>query len=127
MQIMLVYCVGHLDPVDSLVVTEQNHIISLTWEPPFTLDIPEDPDIEGYCVDVFNSDSNILIHTECGLNTSLFSYTTDDSACYNYLFTVKPVNVVGNGTSNNISYFGAETSKLKTFKLLASEFPTCML
>ena len=95
------------------MVTEQNDIITLTWLPPFTLDIPsEDDDIRGYCVDVFNSTSNMLIYSECGISATLFQYPKpNDTVCHNYTFTVTPVNVVGNGTSNTIIY-GVETSKL---------------
>ena len=103
---------GHLDPVDSMNITERNNIITLTWEPPFTLDIPsEDPDIRGYCVDIFNSTSNMLIYSECGIITTLFQFTPKDTVCHNYTFTIIPVNVVGNGTNNTVLYYGVDSSK----------------
>ena len=64
-------------------------------------------------MDIFNSTSNMLIYSKCGLTKTLFQYPTpDDSICHSYKFTVTPVNVVGNGTSSTVSYFGTETSKL---------------
>ena len=107
----LIILLGLLVAVGSLTMTVQNSIISLTWRAPFTLNIlSENPDIEGYCVDVFNSSSYTLVHSECGINDTLFNYPTpDDSVCHIYMFTVTPVNVVGNGTKNTISYFGVES------------------
>ena len=104
---------GLLTAVGSLELTVQDSIISLTWLPPFTLDITsEDHDIRGYCVDVFNSTSKLLIYSESGISATLFQYPTPaDSVCHNYMFTVTPVNVVGDGTSSIISYSEVETSK----------------
>ena len=102
---------GLLSAVGSFAMTVQDSTISLTWTAPSTLDIPsENPDIRGYCVDIFNSSSYTLVHSECGINDTLFNYPTpDDGVCHIYMFTVTPVNVVGNGTKNTISYFGVES------------------
>ena len=48
-----IYYVDRLSAVGSLSITASDSTLSLTWEPPFSLDITNiDPDITGYCVDV---------------------------------------------------------------------------
>ena len=84
------------------MMTVQDSTISLTWTAPFTLDIPGDPDIT-YCVGVVNSTSSSILHSQCGITETGFSFSIPpDSACHNYTFTftITPVNVVGNGTSS---------------------------
>ena len=79
--------------------------ISLTWSPPFTLNISMvDPDIDGYCVD-FTLQS-IPTYSVCGINRTEFSYTIspDSGGCADFRFTITPVNIVGNGTSRTITY-----------------------
>ena len=85
-------------------------IISLTWEPPFTLDITEiDPDITGYCVDVTSS---MISHLEC-VNKTEFSYPVPpDAGCNTYSFTITPINIVGHGESSTVSVVGTQTSNL---------------
>ena len=79
---------------------------------PFTLDLPNmDPDIT-YCVDVVNSTSSATLHSQCGITETEFIYSNIPFACYLVLlFTVTPVNVVGNGTNQTVSY-EVDNSKL---------------
>ncbi len=100
----MLHIVGVLPAVVYLNATPfpMNFIISLTWTPPFSLDIPGvDPDITGYCVDVVNSTSSLLIHSQCGITDTQYNYTVSprSTPCDTYTFTVTPVNIVGNGTS----------------------------
>ena len=77
-----------------------NSTFFLTWEPPFTLDIPGvDPDITGYCVEVLNLFPHTeVIYSECGFNVTEFSYPIPpDAGCNIYVFSVTPVNIVGMG------------------------------
>ena len=95
--------------MQSLNSTANLTIISLTWEPPFTLDITgEDPDITGYCVDVTTS---MTLNSEC-VNETEFSYPVPpDAGCHVYSFTITPINIVGHGESNTIvSFVGSQTS-----------------
>ena len=96
---------GHLSAVGSLN-------ISITWEPPFTLDITgEDPDITGYCVDVINSTSSVTLHSQCGITETTFTFPIPtDTNCHAYNFSVTPVNIVGNGTEDTTSYIGVQAS-----------------
>ncbi len=99
---------GLLPAVGSLTATPipLDSIISLTWTPPFSLDISNvDPDITGYCVGVVNSTSSLMIHSQCGITDTQYNYTVspNDIVCDTYTFTVSPVNVVGNGTSSSVT------------------------
>ncbi len=81
-------------------------IISLTWTPPFSLDISDvDPDITSYCVGVVNSTYSLVIDSQCGITDTQYNYTVspNDTVCDTYTFTVTPVNIVGNGTSASVT------------------------
>ena len=97
--------IGLLSAVGSLTITVQDSAISLTWTAPFTLDIQGvDPDIT-YCVCLVNSTSLSTLHSECEITEVEYEYPIPpDSACHMYMFTVTPVNVVGNGTSSTLTY-----------------------
>ncbi len=104
----MLYNVGLLPAVGSLAATPipLDSIISLTWTPPFSLDIPRvDPDITGYCVGVVNSTSSLMIHSLCGITDTQYNYTVSPNGivCDTYTFTVTPVNIVGNGTSAGVT------------------------
>ena len=103
------FLLGHPSAIDSLNITASNSTLSLTWEPPFTLDITGvDPDIT-YCVDVINSTSSVTVHLECDITMTEFSYPLpQDAVCHSYVFTVSPNNVVGRGVSSSESYIGTE-------------------
>jgi hypothetical protein len=108
-------CAGPLPAVGSLEATFASNFISLTWIPPFTLDITDvEPDISGYCIDVINSTTSSTLYSLCGINETIFSYPTPaDSWCI--VYTVYPASVVGNGT------------KATTTKYLTSEDKTIFL
>jgi hypothetical protein len=96
--------VGVLSAVSSLNLTVEQctSVITLTWTPPFTLDITQvEPDISGYCVDIINSTSSLVLFSQCGINVTVFSHYKPPE---NAVFVVTPVNIVGNGTQQNISY-----------------------
>ena len=92
---------GLLPAVGSLELTILNSSYSLEWIPPFSLDITSvDPDIEGYCVDITLPTSSSTPLSQCGITDTHFSYPiAPDSGCHDYIFTIIPVNVLGNGTS----------------------------
>ncbi len=104
----MLHIVGLLPAVGSLTATPilLDSIISLTWTPPFSLNITGvDPDITGYCVGVVNSTSSLLIDSQCGITDTQYNYTVspNDIVCDTYTFTVTPVNIVGNGTSASVT------------------------
>ena len=98
----------------SISAVENSDAVTLTWTPPFTLDITDiNPDIAGYCVDVVSSTSSATLHSECGINVTEFTYLRrPGSACTVYIFAVIPVNVVGNGTARAIMYHETANSKI---------------
>ncbi len=100
--------IGLLPSVGSLTATPipLDSIISLTWTPPFSLNIRHvDPDITGYCVGVVNPTSSLVIHSQCGITDTQYNYTVspNDIVCDTYTFTVTPVNIVGNGETANVT------------------------
>ena len=101
----------------SLGITTSVSTLSLTWEPPFTLDITGvDPDITGYCVDVINSTSSVKLYSQCGINETEFRYPIPpNTGCTVYHFTITSVNIVGRGEGSTISYVESQTSMLYTY------------
>ena len=106
---------GLLSAAGSLNITASDSTLSLTWEPPFTLDVTNvDPDITGYCVDVINSTSSVTLQSECGINTTMYTYPLPDGSihCTVVSFNTVPHNIVGPGESAAKLYIGALSSRL---------------
>ena len=99
------FLIGLLSSVESLSLTVGNSTLLLTWTAPFSLDIEDaDPDIE-YCVDV--ATPTFSLTRMCRIRVTEFSYPLPPGrVCDNIMFTVTPVNVVGNGKQANISISG---------------------
>ena len=118
--------IGLLSAVNTVTITtsDSGSTLSLTWEPPFTLDIDGvDPDITGYCVDVVDSTSSVtlVLLSLCGINETEFSYTLpQDAVCHGYIFTTTPVNVAGRGVSSSVSYIGTEAGIHMQFAITAT-------
>lgn len=105
--VSIIIVVGLLSAVGSLSVNvNEDFTVLLTWTAPFTLDIEAiSRDIAYYCVDVVNSSSFELLHSECRITVTEFIYNVSSmSPCEGYIFTVTPVNVVGNGTRKRILF-----------------------
>ena len=67
-------------------------------------------DIEGYCVYVMSSNVAHSEHTR--INVTEFSYRIlNQSVCITYNFTVRAVNIVGNGMPTSVIYHEVESSK----------------
>ncbi len=121
---------GLLPAVGSLTATpiQLYSIISLTWTPPFSLDIPGvDPDITGYRVGVVNSTSSLVIHSQCGITGTQYNYTVSprSTPCDTYTFRVTPVNIVGNGTSASVTLLSNITEgEISQYYLIISYYDT---
>ena len=92
---------GLLSAVTSLNAKVLESMVTLTWTPPFTLNIIGiHPSIQ-YCVDVIKTGGS----STCGINSSEFNTPLPaDSGCHgNVMFTVTPVNVVGHGTPASLN------------------------
>lgn len=93
---------GLLPAVGSLDLESNDSSIHLTWEAPFVLE-GVSPDIDGYCVDVTSASHTLW--SECGITSTEFNFLIPpESVCSEILFTVTPGNLVGNGTSANVTY-----------------------
>ena len=106
----LYFSVGQLDAVTNLTNQSLGHVIHLTWDAPFSLDITGvDPDI-WYRVDI--TVDNNSFSTLDDINTPEFNFTMDDYNDTNtsvvYEFRVTSINGAGNGTSTPVTgYFTA--------------------
>ena len=79
--------------------------MSVTWTPPFTLDISDvEDDISGYCIDVVNINTSSSLFSQCGINATEIDFSLSLDACHIYRITVSPVNVVGQGEGNTLNY-----------------------
>ncbi len=57
-------------------------------------------------MDVVNSTSSLVIHSQCGITDTQYNYTVSPNdlvVCDTYTFTVTPVNIVGNGVSASVT------------------------
>lgn len=93
--------IGQLAAVTDVRITVIDSFTHLTWGAPFSLNItkinPDIPDIT-YRVDVVNSTNSVTLFSQDGINVTEFSYPIPPrSWCHLYLFTVTPVNTVGDG------------------------------
>ena len=128
---MMDLVLGLLEAVSFLMITANGSNVSITWTPPFTLDISGvNPDITGYCITVTSRITSLTLNSQCGTNVTEFHYTlSPDSACNTYNFTVVPVNIVGNGTSATVMYSQDEEGKLNrvayAMSLINYEFKVC--
>ena len=85
----------------------EDFIISISWSPPFTLNVTGiEPDI-WYTVEVIDSTDNISSPTPCSsppyfncyllFGTNYTFYPDSPSPCNEYSFTIIPINGVGEG------------------------------
>lgn len=97
--------VGILSAVDNLTYTVENSTLSLTWRPPFSLNLTGiEPDIL-YCVDVVSVVSGATL-SECGIVVTIWTYFVPfTSGCDSFRFVVTPVNAAGNGTTSAVALF----------------------
>ena len=77
--------------------------VTLTWDPPFSLDLTTaEPDIQ-YCVDVHSVPGRQLVESTCDIIDTNYTFSTSNQD--QLVFTVTPrSNVEGslNGTSNEL-------------------------
>ena len=94
---------GLLSAVRNLVALPQRDVISLTWTPPFSLDITGvEPDL-WYRVEVYNITGGRTPLTNLTVYEPEFNFTSTvphPSPCDQFEFRVTPVNVVGAGTTS---------------------------
>ena len=104
--------IGLLPAVSDLQVTTLNSTtVSLTWEPPFILDIAGiNHDITGYCVDVevvlVNSTTSVTLLDSFGITETHFEYILlpNQYWCASFEFTVTPLNMAGSGRPETSPY-----------------------
>ncbi len=103
---------GILSAVQSLTRTVSGSTLTYSWTPPFTLNVNDlDPDID-YCVEVFNLITLELLHSECGITITNYSYPIPPVGwCCGLIFTVTPISVAGRGAQSSVKFLGDERSK----------------
>ena len=93
------------EAIENLITSSSLMSISLSWEAPFSLNLPSDPDV-AYCVDVYNITDDegaaYLILSDCNVLSTSFVYNSTNPNPRDYFqFTIIPRrNVPGarNGT-----------------------------
>ena len=113
--IFLVFA-GILGPVFNLLHSISNMTaVNIFWSAPFSLNVTgSDIDIR-YCVDIFNSSSSRLLHSDCDINKTHYSweYIPELIACGWYEIQVKAFNPVGNSTASNTTAWTGGNSQCK--------------
>ena len=112
----IIHLLGTLSAVSSLSISSQNSLVNLTWTAPFTLDIDNiDPDIT-YCVDVINYTSSMMLHSECDILTTEYSYPIPPTIwCGRLGISVTPMNGAGLGVPNSVSFPQADISSKQNY------------
>ena len=106
MFILIIIIIGLLDEVREVNVSINCSSITLTWQPPFSLDLPNtDPDMT-FCVEVYNvseGERTPLHHLgRCSIMTPHYIIPTNNSGLMlHYQFIATAVNVVGRGAPSN--------------------------
>ena len=90
-----------MDSVSNIKYSLNNKsTVEISWSPPYSLDVP-DTDIDiTYCVDIVNMSSLAILHSQCQINATNFSWTYISRlvACKQYGIHITAVNDVGNST-----------------------------
>ena len=113
---------GPVSEVGDLKLAESSTSITISWSPPFTLDVTGvDPDI-WYSVLIYNvTDENnptAILCTHCtNITETHYTFNPDyPSPCHAYNFTVIPFNGAGKGNSSlNVTGYTLE-SKISCIK-----------
>ena len=100
------FCLGPLNPIVNPVIAVANR--SLSWDPPFTLDLPDISLDIVYCVDVYNISCQYreLLNSDCQVQESVYSYgVTFEGEADLIEVVVTPTSdaLLGNGTPTVIS------------------------
>ena len=99
---------GLLDAVFDLRVDYVSPSFVISWQPPFTLDIPGPIDIT-YCILITNvsSSSPSPLENLCGIVPANYSVNLNFDPCVEYNVMITPENMLGNGTSTTATFPGA--------------------
>ncbi|XP_064387523.1 uncharacterized protein LOC135335850 isoform X2 [Halichondria panicea] len=80
---------GPLSAVSNLHAHSSSTNITITWDAPFSLNLTTaEPDIQ-YCVDVYDSATGVLLHSECGIIGERYTYSPSNP-CSTYALLVTP-------------------------------------
>ena len=98
---------GLLDPVNHLYFDSNDSSLTISWTPPFSLDVTGvDPDI-WYSVFIYDlTDENnptAILCTDCiNITETHYTFAPDHlSPCHVYNFSVIPLNGAGRGNASN--------------------------
>ena len=101
---------GLLDAVFDVRVDYVNPSFVISWQPPFTLDVPGPVDIT-YCILITNvsSSSPSPLENSCGIVPATYSVNLNFDPCVEYNVVITPQNVLGNGTSATVAFPGVSS------------------
>ena len=102
----MLYNLGILEAVKNILSHSSPTSIALYWEPPYSLNLPTDPDI-AYCVDIYRMtdgrrDEHVLSECNVLMNEFRYSCLTPDPIDRFQFIVIPRSNVQGatNGTPN---------------------------
>ncbi|XP_064387485.1 uncharacterized protein LOC135335828 isoform X2 [Halichondria panicea] len=95
---------GPLSAVSNLHVQSSSTNITITWDAPFSLNLTTaEPDIQ-YCVDVYDSATGVLLHSECGIIEEHYTYSPSNP-CSMYALLVTPKSNLDGALNGSIARF----------------------
>ena len=105
--------IGTPSAVQLLELTHrQGSNISLNWTASLPIGVFDLDSRVTYCVHVINSNTSATLHTECGINVTVFTYPLSEInlGCDSIHFTVIPVNPAYSGEMSAV-HFNVEGKK----------------
>ncbi len=93
-------------------------ILTLSWIPPFTLDIPRvNPDVE-YCISIESVERRSYFLNTCDIAHNAFTYDLHKQPNGKYSVTVTPVNILGKGEEGSIVVSWDKSKERKLFYII---------
>ncbi|XP_064388381.1 uncharacterized protein LOC135336489 isoform X1 [Halichondria panicea] len=95
---------GPLSSVSNLHAQSSSTNITITWDAPFSLNLTTaEPDIQ-YCMDVYDSATDVLLHSECGIIEERYTYSPSNP-CSTYALLVTPRSNLDGALNGSIAWF----------------------
>ena len=105
-ELILIFLVGILDPVTNIQYTIlNNEAVNISWDVPYSLDIPRTDPYITYCVYIRNRTSLFFLYSRCRINVTYHICDTYSPllACAEFLVQVLAVNPAGKSDAAEVT------------------------